>query len=220
MVIVFYNNDDYVYICSEDKPMQKIHKNNPEIKNMITDNEICYVQDAHFINKKQFVDWIINEAHETHVETNKPNRFTGFMEDPPFNQTPNQVYQPVNSKEEYIHCTSNGTILIEDIKTNEFPEGIILRGKWNFIPVKSIGYDVLENSVFFRILKNKGKIEIVDQKYVDENKHKNILKKSPAQDALDSILVPAGIKAHTAAEMTESKKVFNNSGPIEIEIEG
>ena len=89
--------------------------------------------------------------------------------------------------------------MIEDISTRRYPQGIQLKGKWDFIAVDDIGEDILKESNHFRILKQKGKIEVVDGNYVKRNEHKIKMKVSPSEAALDAILVPPDVKAHAAA---------------------
>ena len=57
------------------------------------------------------------------------------------------------------------------------------------------GQEVLEESMHFRTLITKKKIEIVDEQYVAEHQHKSKNKRSPTEDQLNAILVPANIKA-------------------------
>ena len=75
-----------------------------------------------------------------------------------------------NSKE-YIHTKHDGTVLIGDIEINGSP--LKLEGKYNFIDISSIGKEKLFASAHFRILLKKEKIEIVNDEYVQKNKHKH-----------------------------------------------
>ncbi len=220
MVIIFYDaNDEKLYICAEGDRTKVVSINDPNIMDYVPNDDILYVQNGHFITKNQFSDWLTGDS-ELDMEQNtkdEVNRFTGFMQTeftPPKAGQP----QPKNStKRWYIHPTANGTIVIEDIKTKT-GEALVLRGKWHFMPIDEIGEDVFDESNILKVLIGKGQLEVVGEDFVQANKHKGAKKKSPAEQALDAILVPAHIKAEAAA----STGGLEHGGPgaIEIMVEG
>lgn len=71
----------------------------------------------------------------------------------------------------YIHPVNDGTVLVTDIITKKYPHGLRLSGKDHFILIDEVGKGVLNESPFYQILLKKGKLEVVDQAYV--NKHKS-----------------------------------------------
>lgn len=211
MIIIFYNaNKEQIHICTEHDKMRIVSIDDPHLMDYIPNDDILYVEDAHFITKEQFKEWLQGDMDlgpEPYDEEGV-SRFTGLL---------GPQYQPGDSHHQmqkmaqqtapsspgaqkfYLHPTSPGTIRIEDIQTSQFPEGIQLSGKWHFIDVDIIGEDTLLESSHFQVLLGKGKVEIVPESYVQANKHKQKKKVSPAQAALDAILVPADVKAETAA---------------------
>jgi hypothetical protein len=210
MIIIFYDaNKEQVYICTEHDKTKVIHIDDPHLMDYIPNDDVLYVEDAHFITKMQFKEWLEGDLELVKdVPDSGVSRFTGLLDErQPWNaqhqvQKMAQGAAPPSSpgvQRHYLHPTANGTIRIEDIKTQKFPDGIQLNGKWHFIPVDMIGEDLLMDSSHFQVLLGKGKIEIVPESYVQANKHKQKSKVSPAQAALDAILVPADVKAEAAA---------------------
>ena len=78
------------------------------------------------------------------------------------------------------------------------------------------GQDIFEESPVFKILLGKGKIELVNLKYIKENMHKKKKTVSATDEALNKILVPAHIKANDAV----SNSYKNSNEAIEIMVEG
>lgn len=165
MVIVFLSEKNQIYICPENGTTKTFSLNDPNMLNYLPDDDILYVQSGKYITKQQFADWLNH---------NEPT--TGF------------------SNRKYIHATKNGVIVMDDIKTQRFPEGLHLQGKYHFIPVDEIGQDNLDESTVFRVCFAQGKVEYVDENYVQQNKHKG-KKISPSDMAIQSILVPSDMKA-------------------------
>lgn len=197
MVIIFFNAKTHsLYVCSEANGMQVISLNDPDLISSIPNEDILYVQSGHFITKGQFVQWINGQMPE--LDSSPVQKQGNIPFSAPVATQTQQAVAPQPHRL-YIHPTGNGTVLIEDIKTAKYKHGIELNGKWHFIPVDDIGQHVLEQSPFFRsLLKNK-KIEIVDNEYVNNNKHKITKQASLSEAALDAILVPAELKAAAVA---------------------
>lgn len=180
MIIVFFDiKKKKLHICSENEKTRVIGIDEPDIIDYIPNDDILYVENAHFLTRQQFAQWI-NKGVSSSPKKQKPTK---------------QRY--------FIHPRHNGAIRLQDIHTEKYPEGVQMIGKWDFIPVDEIGEDVLDDSANFRWALAKGKIEIVDSNYVKENIHKKYKQVSPAEAALDSILVPADIKADAAATAGE-----------------
>ncbi len=204
MVIIFYDaTDDKVYICSEIDKTKVLNINDPNLLDYVPNDDILYVQSGHYITKKQFGDWLTGQMDlggDLVYDYPSTSRFS-----------PERVGEnrqaaspvPMNRGPErfYIHPTANGTILVEDIRTNKYPHGLRLDGKYHFIPIDDVGEDILDESPFFRTLLAKGKLEVVGQAYVNQHKHKAHRRVSPTEAALDRILVPADMRAEVAAEM-------------------
>ena len=210
MTIIFYDaNKEQVYICTENEKTKVIQIEDARLLDYIPNDDILYVEDAHFITKDQFGEWLRGDLELVKdIPENEVSRFTGLLDDQnqPWhaqNQIQKMAEAPAHtspgSQKFYLHPTSNGTVRIEDIQTSQCPEGIQLNGKWHFIAVDAIGEEALMDSSHFKVLLGKGKVEIVPESYVQANKHKQKSKVSPAQAALDAILVPADVKAEAAA---------------------
>jgi hypothetical protein len=208
MIIIFYDaNKEQIYICTENEKTKIIRIEDPSLLDYVPNDDILYVEDAHFITKGQFAEWLQGDLELVKdIPENEVSRFTGLLGDrnqpwDAHNQIQKIAQAPASPgvHKYYLHPTANGTILIEDIQTPQFPEGIRLNGKWHFIAVDVIGEETLMDSSHFQVLLGKGKVELVPESYVQANKHKQKTKISPAQAALDAILVPADVKAETAA---------------------
>jgi hypothetical protein len=201
MTIIFYDaNNERLYICTETDKTRVISTKDPSLMDFIPNDNILYVENGHFITKEQFSQWLNGDFElnsSSQEDTDEVSRFAGFLNQDQSVRTDAVQTEQSPSQRLYVHSTSNGTIRIEDIE--QFPEGIQLNGKWHFLPVDEIGEDILMRSSHFQILLAKGKAEIVNESYVRANKHKQRGTKSPAQSALDAILVPANIKAEAAA---------------------
>ncbi len=220
MIVIFYNADtEKIYVCSETEPTKVISIDDPDIMDHIPNDDILYVQNAHFITKKQFRHWLEGDMElEVKEAAAGPTRFSGFLDDGrSFTETTKHSRL---SGRLYIHPAHNGTILIEDIHTERYPHGIQLSGKWDFIAIDEVGEETLKESVHFRTLQKKGKIEVVDDNYVKNNKHRMKQKTSPSEAALNAILIPPEIKAEAAAERggihALRRESMLNDGAIEI----
>ena len=198
MTIVFYDSEkEQIYICTEREKMKNISINDPDILTHIPNDDILYVQDAHFITKKQFGEWLNGEGEAF----DEPHRFTGFMEESTQYSPAVEKMQEVASNYShsyFIHPTHNGAILIADLKTPKYPNGVELVGKYDFVPVEDVGgFDGLEESLHYKILLKQGKIEVVGYDYVKKNYGKKKMV-SASDAALDKILIKND--AHGSAE--------------------
>lgn len=200
MIIVFYDaNANKLHICSSTEKTRIVNKNDPDIMSYIQNEDILYVTNGHYFTKQQFSDWLSGKMTVQKTQgddlSSGPSRHMGLMEDGHIHSGNKQIQldSPTSNKK-YLHTKHPGTVLIEDIQTDKFPEGcVVLRGKWNFVDIDTIGgMEILDSSPFFRILIKKGKIEIVNETYVQQHKHKANVKISPAEQALDKILVKDG----------------------------
>jgi len=87
-----------------------------------------------------------------------------------------QKEQPISktkltkSNKKYIHSVDERTILIEDIEMED--DCLRLKGKYHFVAVDDVGEERLAASPHYNVFLKKGKIEIVDEEYVMENKYK------------------------------------------------
>lgn len=226
MVIVFYDSEkEQVYICTEREKMRSISINDPDILTHIPNDDILYVQNAHFITKKQFGEWLEGDGE---ILNDEPHRFTGFMEEPtPYATDTSTVEKMQEAASQYkhskfIHPIHNGAILISDVHTPKYPNGVELVGKYHFIPLDDLGgFDILEESAIFRSLLAKGKIEVVGYDYVKKhyNKKKNV---SAADAELEKILIKSS--THGSAEAVAAAggiegDATSASDPIEIFVE-
>lgn len=215
MVIIFYDSDkEQVYICTEREKMKSISISDPDILTHVPNDDILYVQNAHFITKKQFGAWLEGDGEDFNDE---PHRFTGFMEE-------STSYSPSAEKMTeaatkyahsfFIHPTHNGAILIADLKTPKYPNGVEIVGKYDFVPVDDLGgFDALEESLHYKVLLKKGKIEVVDYNYV--KKHYGKKKMVSAADAeLERILIK-GDSSGTAAAVAAAGGI-EGEGPSDV----
>jgi len=212
MVIVLYDqNADRIYICCPNEKTRIVSVDDPSLMDYIHSDDILYVTNGHYFSKQQFADYLsgkMTPAQSGALDsvTSQDNRYEGFLDEQlagqpqPQRQAQQQIQQqsqqlgpaPVYSNKKYIHPVRNGTVLIEDIQTPKYPAGVALQGKYHFISVDDIGEAELANSKFFELLVKRGKVEVVDEAYVKQHAHKFQHKKSPAEAALDKILIPAG----------------------------
>lgn len=222
MVIIFYDADkEQIYICTEREKMKSISISDPDLLTYIPNDDILYVQNAHFITKKQFGEWLDGEG-ETFDE---PHRFTGFLEEStPYSPTAEKMHEAASKYEhsKFLHPAHHGAIFIPDIKTPKYPNGVELVGKYDFVAVEELGgFDNLEESLHFRTLLAKGKIEVVGYEYV--KKHYGKKKMVSASDAaLDRILIKNS--THGSAESVAAEGGIDGGGaapgdPIEIFVE-
>ncbi len=222
MIIIFYDaNDEKLYICTETEKTKVVSVNDPDLMSYIPNDDILYVEDAHFITKQQFGDWLSGNIELESQKDTEMSRFKDFLHNSPGKENkPNKsgdFVQSPGQKKYYIHPCHNGTLLLQDIHTTKYPDGIQLNGKWHFVAVDDIGEDILEESNHFKVLLGQGKIEVVDSEFVKKNIHKQKQKSSPSEAALNAILVPSDIKAEIAA----SDGGIHGSGEIpEFLVEG
>ncbi len=224
MVIIFYDSEsEKIYICTERDKMKTVAIGDPDILSHIPNDDILYVENAHYITKKQFGDWLQGDVDFSSAETDL-HRHYGFLDEGPPNTTSEELKQAASkyANSMFVHPAHNGTILIEDIKTDRYPNGIQLNGKWDFLPVDAVGgFEILEESNHYNILLAKGKIEVVDFNYVKKNINKK-KQVSRADAALDAILIKDD-KRGAAEAVATSGGINPNSGsgsdPIEIFVE-
>lgn len=195
MTIIFFQNEK-LYICAEGETMKIVSRDDPNILNLIPDNDdVIYVQNAHLIRKDQFGEWLRGEVdfytpYQDMQELNTGSRARPSGTEQSYFQQyeQNQYTNTPDPNRLFIHPVHNGTVRIEDIKTQRFPYGVELNGKWDFLPLEEIGEDAVDESIHLRTLLAKGKIEIVREDFVRKNQHKK-RQMSSADAALDAILV-------------------------------
>jgi len=221
MVIIFYDPEkESIYICTEREKMKIIPVDDPNLLSHVPNDDILYVQNAHFITKRQFQQWLEGEA-ELEAE---PHRFTGFLDESTPEYTPDveklakasQMY--AGSK--WLHPAHNGAIHIPDVQNEKYPHGLEMVGKFDFIPVDSVGgFEALEESALFRSLLAKGKIEVVGYDYV--KKHYGKKKQTSASDAaLDAILIKNDVRGSAeAAAAGGGIDTHDPSGVVEFLVE-
>lgn len=171
MVIIFYDaQKELIYLCTEKEEMQIISVNDPNLLSQVPNDDILYVQNANFITKNQFASWLDGTPLQEHKNHDLPDNL-----------------QPRTDK--WLHPAHHGAIHIADIKTEKFPNGVELVGKYDFVSVDSLGgFSALEKSRFYKSLLEKGKIEVVDSDYVKMN-HGKKRQKSSADIALERITI-------------------------------
>ena len=187
MIIVFYNaNENKIYVSSTSEKTKVFDVNVPTWFNQVPNDDILYVTNGHFFTKQQFGEWIQSNdscSDETDPLGQSTNRFAGFL------GGGGSASPATKTGRKYIHATSNGTIILQDIVNQKYPEGVKLSGKWDFIAVDEIGEEELEDSANFKWAINKKKIEVVDEEYFQQNAHRKKTKVSPTEAALDKILI-------------------------------
>lgn len=202
MVIIFYDSQsDHLYICTEQKPIQIINVSNIEIKDIIEqipDDDILYVSNGHLINKLQFQDWLEGNAalldEQCDTISDKESK---------------EVYgtQPLY----WVRSKHAGVIQLLDIP--EYPEGLIFRDKWEFVPVDAKLHELLSNSRHFKYFINKGKIEKVDANYVKQNQHRRRKNKSATDTVLDRMIIKD-------SRPGSANKVSKSGGMAGVDIDG
>ncbi len=209
MTIIFYKQDsNKIYLCTETEPMKKIDSNDKHIMDYIPNDDILYIENAHMVSKKQFGEWLKGDMK---LETPQSGK---MLSERPVVINDSGITHTENSK--FIHTRHNGTVLIEDIQTERFPEGIILQGKWDFKSVDEIGADTLEESRFYKILLKNRKIEVVDLKYVKENAHKRYRHQSQLDREYDRILIKNDRPG--SADAVAARGGLSGEGAVPIEI--
>lgn len=181
MVIVFYDaNEEKFYIASTTYGMKIVRSDDENLMDCIPNDDILYVTNGHYFTKQQFEDWLSGNMEVDEPEQDQNESLENKIE---------KTINKSKSEKRYIHPTANGTIRIEDIDAPKFPGGVELSGKWDFVAVDDIGVDKLAHSAHFRLFLKKGKLAIVDEEYVQKHQHKVTQKKSPAELALDRLLI-------------------------------
>ncbi|MHA2281511.1 MAG: hypothetical protein ACXAC5_11710 [Promethearchaeota archaeon] len=216
MVIIFYDSDkEVIYICTEREKMKSVPVDDPNLISYVPNDDILYVQNAHFITKRQFSQWLEGEGD---IDT-KPHRFSGFLdEDTPTYIPEVEKMVAANTKysgSQWLHPAHNGAIHIPDVKTEQYPNGIQMVGKYDFVPIDAIGgFEALEESPHFKLLLARGKIEVVGYEFVKKN-HGKKKQVSVADAALDAILIKNGHPG--SAEAVAAAGGINASGANAIE---
>jgi hypothetical protein len=193
MVIVFLDpNTDSLYICSENEKMKKIDLGNANLLSFIPDDDLLYVQDGIFLTKHQFQDWLEGGAQ---FAVPAPQQTPMIPASIPASQ-PVQTRQassqsrPYDPNRLYLKPAHNGSVLIPDINTEKYPDGLKMNGKWDFVPIDDIGgIDVVNSNRFIRNQLEKKRIQIVDEAFVRKHQDKAHPYVSPAQRSIDSILI-------------------------------
>lgn len=182
MVIVFYiARENKICVCTQDKPMKLFAVDDPNLLSFIPNDDIYYVQNCSILTKKQLQKWLNGELNLETTESEKEIEEIGI------------------SDKKYIHPVNNFVIIIDSIRTPKYPNGLKLKDKYDFVALEDLGDNIEDNALFKSLLRTR-KIEIVDSDYVRKNMHKANRKLSPADAALNKILVPVGINAEDVAE--------------------
>jgi len=212
VTIIFYDKkSEKIHICTEHEATKVISTDDPHLLDFVPNDDILYVESAHQIKKSQLEEWL-----KDGVELKTTDKRAAASRKAVIH---NEASVKYNDDSKFIHPNGNGTILIEDIQTDKFPNGIVLHGKWDFLAVDEVGEDVLEDSRFYKILLNRKKIKVVDFRYVKENIHKKYKHQSQVDKELDRILVkddrPGAARKVSAEGLTD-----DHEGAISIEIVG
>ncbi len=214
MTIIFYRKEsNQIYVCTENEPMKKIDSNDQHLLDFIPNDDILYIENAHIISKSQFSEWLKGDLK---LETQGNSQINRTSDDSKKVVIHNESTINYTKDTKFIHTCHNGTVLIEDIETNRFPEGVALRGKWDFLAIEEIGEEILENSRFYKILLKNKKIEVVDFNYVKENLHKKHQHQSALDKAYDRILIKDDRRG--TAERVADSGGLGGDGAIPIEI--
>jgi hypothetical protein len=218
MTIIFYNTQEKcLHICSEKEKMVKVSLSNENINDYIPNDDILYVENAHFINKKQFQSWLKGDF-KLKDSDEIAQRFLGSLDDETnysvkvthkkHNDDNEDTYKVVSNKK-YIHPANNGSVIISDITTDKYPDGLVFESKWDFKDIDSLGgeEELNKSNIYRHLIKNK-KLEIVNEDYLLKNKHKisnyTSSKYSTVEKNLNKILVPPHLKAKSVAESADS----------------
>jgi len=157
MIVIFYDSQNrMVHICNPNKGLISLKENNKKIMNILPEIELALVESADLMTRKQFSKWL-----ESDLPLKKETKFENKPKE----------NKKINVQNKYIHTVHDGTVLVEDILISGTP--LKLKGKYHFVPINSFGGEsALENSVFYRTLLKKNKVELVDEEFVEKNKHK------------------------------------------------
>ena len=187
MVIIFFDSTDDSFLVATDKePLRKYFRD--AIQEVIPEDDILYVANAHIMTRQQFIGFLDGSYD------------ISLGHDP----APAQAHQVApaarpKSNRRYLHTTANAPTILGDIRTDRFPEGVVLQNKYQFIPLDMIGQDALDQSAQLKIAIQKKRIEIVDDEFVQKNMHKARMQGSFRDSELNRILVPAGSSAEMVA---------------------
>lgn len=199
MTIVYYDyTNSCIYVCNDKFPLKKMPLQSNLLQLIDEKDTILYVQNGSLISKSTLSDWLSGKSVPPTSTHSNPESNT----------------QKTNT---YIHPAHNGVVIIEDISTNKYPNGVRMSHKWDFISVDEIGQDVLNNSAQFRGHLSKGKIKIVPYSYAKQHMHKKKRYKSPAEMAVESILIQDDRRG--SAERTAVRSGMYPDDAIEIEVE-
>ena len=158
MSVIFYDAEhNLIRVCDPEKGLSTYKFGDQKLIEKLPER-IAFVEKVDLMRKSQFANWLEGKWRPPEETKTK--------------QTSNASV--VNKK--YIHTVHDGTVLLEDIEIDGGP--LRLSGKWNFVPVNKIGEERLYSSYHYQILLKMNKVEIVDEAYVEANKHK--YKKSPS----------------------------------------
>lgn len=210
MTIILYNEiKNEILIAIPNEVTKIIQLNDPNLLQHIPDDTIMYVNKCNLITKDQFQKWMNGEYN---FQVNEKATRSSYLTNDPLLDIPQD--------KKYIHPAANGAILIDDIKTDKYPNGIQLIGKYDFMDVDEIGMETLQNSRKYNwLIKNK-KLAISDQQYYNKYKNKN-RQVSASEAELNKILLPAGVKAedYILGKKGKTSKYDNYDGVIEIDID-
>jgi len=195
MVIIFLDNiTNKLYIATDSEPIKTIPLGDVKLLDSIPDDDLIYVQSAHIITKEQFKAWLNGEYELVHDASVVPSPGTSVRDQ----QVINYESTP-RKKNYYLHTVVDAPMVLGDIRTARFPEGVLIQGKYSFVPLDLIGEDNLERSAHYKIALRNRRIEIVDDDYVQKNSHKSTPRGGFRDSELDRILLPPGTDSHSVA---------------------
>ena len=221
MIIVFYESEkNVIHLCTKTGIKILSVQDFSFLSKIPNDEDILYVQDACFIDKKQLQK--LFKITGTDSSSLELNRFTGLSDtlddDNSIPTSLHSISETHNSSVygKWLHPVHNGHILLADIKTPKYPTGLAMTGKYDFISVEELGgEEILKESSFYRIALAKNKIELVDYDYVQKYSGKK-KQTSLADKALDAIIIKNS--THGSAEKVASEGGINvdANGAIEF----
>jgi len=235
MVIIFYDpKTDKVHVCTKDYPIRIFDADDEAMLENIPDDDVLYVKSGRMMTKRQFeqffhgeIEWEDDEPTpipQAMPQQQRARRIAPAGIPQPTAVNPNRT---IPASSEYIRPTGQGIIIIADLVHEKLPpQGLILRGPYDFFPVDSIGKDTLERSAQFRVLLAKKKVEYVDAAFVQANAHKKD-KQNFTDRELDRMMVPEEYHARAVAAAGGLEEMYGSRGryseedrPIEIGIVG
>jgi len=198
MVIVFYDpKEKKLHIATKDEPLKTFDVGDDSILEHVPRDDIAYVQKAHLLTKDQLGQWLQGGMKLEDADPSlqsapaMPAMMPGYAAMQP-------GMQPQGTKR-YLHPKHAGSAFIPDIITDQYPNGVFMRNKFDFVDLNAIGGEAaLQQSRHAQILLKKGSVEIVGDDYIRAHKHK-MRRKSPYEAELDRILVPEDMSAKEAA---------------------